>query len=166
MLKRKHKNILRKAPENLLFEKSFEFVIPRSIEDCCTHLEHLNRGCFSSYNSVYLSSIDQKQIAFHICKSARKSGDVWAVGYLQDKDSQSTRIVGKAGIPAFELMVSFIFVLAGLLFGLDVNVPKGVNAHYLVGFVFVAIGGIIFGSLIWSRGSLINDLKWVGQRVE
>jgi hypothetical protein len=163
MLKRKHKNIPLKAPENLWLQKSFEFVIPRSLEDCCSHLEQLHDGFFSGYNGVYLSSIDQKQIAFHISKSAGKSGSVWAVGYLQSEDTRATKIVGKTGIPAFNiLLIVFSFAIASLVLRLDTILSQNVESICIIGFVIVLIGFVPWVVLIWSRESLIDDLKWIG----
>jgi hypothetical protein len=167
MLKRKHKNISRKAPENLWLQKSFEFVVPLSLEDSCSRIEALDEGFFSGYKSVYLSSIDQKQIAFHISKSAGKSGEVWAVGYLQSEADQSTRIAGKAGIPPFDILFIPIIVGGiGLIFGLNTLFSSG-----LAGFCFMTpfigfIGVIIWASLMWTHAGLIDDLKWLGQRTE
>jgi hypothetical protein len=160
MLKRKHKNIPLKAPENLWLQKSFEFVIPRSLEDCCSHIEQLDEGFFSGYKSVYLSSVDQKQIAFHISKSAGKSGEVWAVGYLQAEADQSTRIVGKVGIPPFDILfVPIILGIIGLIFGLNELFSSGLGAFCFIGFFMGVILLITWGYLLWSREGLIDDLK-------
>lgn len=167
MLKRKHKNTPRKAPENLWFQKSFAFVIPRSFDDCCSHIEQLGDGVFSSYNSVYLSSVDQQQIAFDICKSGGRSGSVWAVGYLQAEAEHSTRIVGKVGIPRFDILFApIVFGIIGLIFALNLYLSRGLIAFCSIGLFMGIILLITWVYLIGSREGLINDLKWLGQRVE
>ena len=160
MLKRKHKNVPLKAPENLWLEKSFEFVIPRSLDDSCSHIEQLDEGFFSGYKSVYLSSVDQKQIAFHISKSAGKSGSVWAVGYLKAEADQSTRIAGKVGVPPFDILFGpMIFGIIGFIFALNLYLSRGLIAFCSIGFFMSVILLITWGYLIWSREGLIDDLK-------
>lgn len=160
MLKRKHKNTPRKAPETLWLQKSFEFVIPRSLDDCCNHIEQLDDGFFSGYNSVYLSSIDQKQIEFHISKSGGRAGSVWAVGYLQDVETKSTRIVGKVGIPIYDILFApIVFGIIGFIFALNLYLSRGLIAFCAIGFFMSVILLITWGYLIWSREGLIDDLK-------
>lgn len=161
MFKRKHKNIPLKPPEKLWLKKSIDFIVPHSLEDCCSYIETLDQGLLSNC-SVYLSSIDQKQISFNISKRAGNSGTVWAVGYLQAIDGQSTRIVGKAGVSTFDILfITCIFAFLPLIMGLS----SGLLAVFYLWFFAVFILMIVLGSLVWTRDGIIEKLGKQGKSV-
>jgi hypothetical protein len=162
MFKRKHKNTPLKPPKNLWLKKSFDFVVPASLEDYCNHMEESSQGFFSRYDRVYFSSIDQKQISFTIYKSAGRSGTVWAVGLLQSHEFKSTRIVGKAGTSPADILVSVCIIgIIGFIFGFNEYLSHNLGRVYLIGFVLAIIILITLASLIWTRENLIDELKWV-----
>ena len=163
MFKRTRKNVSRKAPEKLWLKKSFNFVVPHSLEDCCSSIESLDQGVFSSHRA-YLSSIDQKQMSFNVCRSAGRLGTAWAVGYLQETETQSTHIAGSAGIPAFDILFrGCILGVIGLIFGLDKYISDGLNAASLIGLFTALILLITYLSLIWTRWELVDDFRRLGK---
>jgi hypothetical protein len=160
MFKRKHKNIPLNAPTELWLKKSFDFVVPRSLEDYCSHIEAFDQSLFSSYR-IYLSSVDQRRIGFTVSRSAGKSGTVWTVGYLETVDDQLTRIVGKAGIPTHEALITACIVGGiGLILSLNVYLSGGLSAVCVIGFFMALILLIIWGELVSTRDGLIDKLQY------
>ncbi len=160
MWKRKHKNIPRNAPTKLWFKKSFDFVVPYSLEDWCSYVETLDEGVFNSYG-VYMTSLDQRQTAFNISKRAGVSGTVWATGYAEAVDPQSTHVVvGIAGVVTTDIILTILVLgMIWVIAILDMRFAPGLSAIGIATFVVAVFAAVVWISVTSTRGHLIDKLR-------
>lgn len=148
-----------RAPEMLLWEIPFEFLSHLSLDECSSRIHEINanKSFFSATRKIYLSSVEQHKILFHLSEPGGKLGEGWAVGYLEEKPDEITLISGKAGISPEVIITLFMVGVLGLI--LAIMSFRSFGTLILSLMVMGSIIFAIFQGIKHIRSSLVNQLR-------
>jgi hypothetical protein len=154
----KSKKDTSRAPGMLLWEISFEFVSPLSLDECSSCIEAINANnpFLSETRKLFLSSVEQHKILFHLSEPAIKSVDGWAVGYLEELPDGNTCVSGKVGVAPEIIILLGMFGIMGL-----VLLPTALSSIRAFLFVVTVVGLILLVIVLvirHTRSKLIDQL--------
>jgi hypothetical protein len=98
----KRQYFVTKAPENLVFQRSFELFVSLPMQECVVRLK------YATHEEVYLKRIAPNKVRFDFVQRGSKFGHMWAVGCIEELDESRTRIFGITGVPYQDIIMNIV----------------------------------------------------------
>lgn len=154
MGKPKQKPPIIKVPTILLAEKTFEFMVPYSPDECAALL-HGWVGARLGSPELTIHSIDPDSYQFGIRWGGGLSS-VYVTGELQQHNGASTRVAGKGGV-APEAILLFFMLVVGALVLIGMSLLEGeISGVIFFSACWLIIALAIWFGLLWARNRLLD----------
>ena len=154
--KPKKKAYPRKAPENLTWATTFDYMVALPINEFVDELRDITRG------QDYLSTVDPKRVEFHISQS-NKAATVWAIGFVEELNDYTIYVTGKTAVGKGSLLLNLAIWVFVFIFGVlkSPTIPGAFFCTLL--FVVTLFPTITYINVEWARGKLIDMVEQAAQ---
>ena len=165
MTKQKKRGEANQAPAMLLWETAFEFRSPLSLDECASRIQDINSSKRSprARRKVFLSSVEENKLLFHLSQPGTRGSGGWAVGYLEGLSEGSTLITGKAGMSPDAIFTIPIMVVATIIFGLTAGFEPLFACFFFGAALLGLMVAVFYIEIRSTRSNLINTIMRIAE---